>query len=61
MKLFPEETLVFIRVANAYEFGQGVEKNLQTAHDWFKKAADAGDPIGLEEAARIKALIDAAA
>jgi hypothetical protein len=24
MKLFPEETLVFIRVANAYEFGEGV-------------------------------------
>jgi hypothetical protein len=24
MKLFPQETLVFIRVANAYEFGQGI-------------------------------------
>jgi hypothetical protein len=24
MKLFPEETLVFIRVANAYEFGEGI-------------------------------------
>jgi TPR repeat protein len=51
----------YLGLGTAYEFGQGVEKNLQTAHDWFKKAADAGDPIGLEEAARIKALIDAAA
>jgi hypothetical protein len=27
MKLFPEETLVFIRVANAYEFGQGLRES----------------------------------
>ena len=47
----------YLGLGTAYEFGQGVEKNLQTAYDWFKKAADAGDPIGVQEATRVKALI----
>jgi TPR repeat protein len=39
-------TTAFINLANLYEHGQGVERNLPTSIAWLKKAAELGDSRG---------------
>ena len=38
--------LALVSMGNMYEFGTGVIKNHKTAFDWYKRAADGGDPGG---------------
>ena len=40
------------RIGEMYEFGQGVERNLDSAFEWFSKAAEQGYTAGIHNLAR---------
>ena len=42
-----------VYLADMYEFGKGVAKDLEQAEFWFQKAADQGDEDGIEGLARV--------
>jgi TPR repeat protein len=45
-------------VGECYYLGTGVDKDLETAAEWYQKALDAGfEPIDEEEAEHLKALL----
>jgi TPR repeat protein len=44
-KALEGNTKAQLRLALAFEFGQGVQKNLKEAIHWYQIAADRGDPI----------------
>src|ERR1051326_3033312 len=44
-KALEGDTNAQLRMGLAFEFGQGVDKNLEEAMRWYRKAADRGDPL----------------
>ena len=44
-KALAGDTVAQLRLGIAFEFGQGVDKNLDTAIHWYHIAADRGDPV----------------
>ncbi|KAG0075180.1 hypothetical protein BGZ90_010138 [Linnemannia elongata] len=43
------DTLDQVAVRDMYRTGQGVQQDYQTAMDWYRKAADQGDSVGLRK------------
>lgn len=44
-KALAGDTKAQLRMGLAFEFGQGVDKNLENAMRWYRLAADRGDPV----------------
>jgi hypothetical protein len=48
-----QEARLFIRLAEKYEAGDGVPKNLVLAKEWYQRAESAGHPAATERLARL--------